>query len=235
MTDSIRHRGPDDDGRWSRADVGIGMRRLSIVDLSASGHQPLFNEDELRRRRLQRRDLQPPRPALAAGGERSRLPRHQRHRGAGPRLRAARGHGARPTPGGNVRVRAARSAAPAAVPGARRLRHQAALPAADGAAAVVRLGDPRASLTTARGRSPSIRPSRTPSCASATSRRPRPPSRASRSSRPGRCCEIDLADRRDPASQTFYRLAPAEHRGRATRSACSSGCASCSTRPCAGT
>src|SRR6478609_8188909 len=45
MTASIRHRGPDDDGTLVEGNVGIGMRRLSIVDLSASGHQPLFNED----------------------------------------------------------------------------------------------------------------------------------------------------------------------------------------------
>jgi asparagine synthase (glutamine-hydrolysing) len=45
MTASIRHRGPDDDGSLVEGNVGLGMRRLSIIDLSASGHQPLFNED----------------------------------------------------------------------------------------------------------------------------------------------------------------------------------------------
>ena len=45
MNASIRHRGPDDDGTLVEGNIGIGMRRLSIVDLSASGHQPLFNED----------------------------------------------------------------------------------------------------------------------------------------------------------------------------------------------
>jgi asparagine synthase (glutamine-hydrolysing) len=45
MTDSIRHRGPDDHGGFVDRGVGIGMRRLSIIDLSPSGHQPLFNED----------------------------------------------------------------------------------------------------------------------------------------------------------------------------------------------
>ncbi len=38
------HRGPDDDGIYTDGAVGIGMRRLSIVDL-ATGHQPLSNED----------------------------------------------------------------------------------------------------------------------------------------------------------------------------------------------
>ena len=46
MVDSIRHRGPDDDGMLVEDGIGIGMRRLAIVDLSPQGHQPLFNEDE---------------------------------------------------------------------------------------------------------------------------------------------------------------------------------------------
>jgi len=45
MRDSIAHRGPDDRGTFVEDGVGIGMRRLSIVDLSPAGHQPLFNED----------------------------------------------------------------------------------------------------------------------------------------------------------------------------------------------
>lgn len=40
----IRHRGPDDEGIYVKENVGIGMRRLSIIDL-ASGHQPISNED----------------------------------------------------------------------------------------------------------------------------------------------------------------------------------------------
>jgi asparagine synthase (glutamine-hydrolysing) len=46
MCDSIAHRGPDDHGLLAEGGLGIGMRRLSIVDLSAGGHQPMFNEDE---------------------------------------------------------------------------------------------------------------------------------------------------------------------------------------------
>ncbi len=47
MRDSIAHRGPDDSGLWQSADgrVFLGHRRLSIVDLSAAGHQPMSNED----------------------------------------------------------------------------------------------------------------------------------------------------------------------------------------------
>jgi asparagine synthase (glutamine-hydrolysing) len=44
MCDAIRHRGPDDEGIFTDGHVGLGMRRLSIIDL-AGGHQPVFNED----------------------------------------------------------------------------------------------------------------------------------------------------------------------------------------------
>jgi len=44
MCDAIRHRGPDDEGVWVAEGVGLGMRRLSIIDLS-TGHQPIHNED----------------------------------------------------------------------------------------------------------------------------------------------------------------------------------------------
>jgi len=44
MTDLIRHRGPDDEGFYTQGPCGIGMRRLSIIDLS-TGHQPMANED----------------------------------------------------------------------------------------------------------------------------------------------------------------------------------------------
>lgn len=49
MTMAIRHRGPDDAGVWTNEtdspSVGLGHRRLSIIDLSAAGHQPMTNED----------------------------------------------------------------------------------------------------------------------------------------------------------------------------------------------
>lgn len=44
MNDKIIHRGPDDDGLYISEDIGLGMRRLSIIDLS-TGKQPIFNED----------------------------------------------------------------------------------------------------------------------------------------------------------------------------------------------
>ena len=45
MSDAIAHRGPDDDGQYLNGRVGLGFRRLSIIDLSG-GHQPMANEDE---------------------------------------------------------------------------------------------------------------------------------------------------------------------------------------------
>jgi asparagine synthase (glutamine-hydrolysing) len=44
MCEVIRHRGPDDEGVWLDEGVALGMRRLSIIDLS-TGHQPIHNED----------------------------------------------------------------------------------------------------------------------------------------------------------------------------------------------
>jgi asparagine synthase (glutamine-hydrolysing) len=47
MASSMKHRGPDDAGTYLSDDrsVGFGFRRLSIIDLSAAGHQPMTNED----------------------------------------------------------------------------------------------------------------------------------------------------------------------------------------------
>ena len=50
MTDVQTHRGPDDSGRWERSFpdggyIGLGSRRLAILDLSADGHMPMSNED----------------------------------------------------------------------------------------------------------------------------------------------------------------------------------------------
>jgi asparagine synthase (glutamine-hydrolysing) len=47
MAASLRHRGPDDDGFHVDGRIGLGFRRLSIIDLE-TGHQPIPNEDESR-------------------------------------------------------------------------------------------------------------------------------------------------------------------------------------------
>lgn len=44
MTNTLKHRGPDNEGYFIRNPIGLGHRRLSIIDL-ATGNQPLFNED----------------------------------------------------------------------------------------------------------------------------------------------------------------------------------------------
>src|SRR5579872_4749532 len=47
MAGSMAHRGPDDEGVYLSRDrrLGLGFRRLSIIDLSSTGHQPMSNED----------------------------------------------------------------------------------------------------------------------------------------------------------------------------------------------
>ncbi|MFA5793500.1 MAG: asparagine synthase (glutamine-hydrolyzing) [Candidatus Brocadiia bacterium] len=50
MNDQIIHRGPDDEGYWLSQNsvpfIALASRRLSIIDLSAAGHQPMANEDK---------------------------------------------------------------------------------------------------------------------------------------------------------------------------------------------
>ena len=48
MSEKIQHRGPDDQGIWVADDASVGFahRRLSIVDLSTAGHQPMHSQDQ---------------------------------------------------------------------------------------------------------------------------------------------------------------------------------------------
>ncbi len=46
MREALQHRGPDDSGLWSDGLCTLGHRRLSIIDLSPAGQQPLTNEDK---------------------------------------------------------------------------------------------------------------------------------------------------------------------------------------------
>ena len=44
MTDKIAHRGPDAEGFYNDSVVSLGHRRLSIIDITDSGNQPIYNE-----------------------------------------------------------------------------------------------------------------------------------------------------------------------------------------------
>ena len=46
MADKIAHRGPDAEGFYNDSVVSLGHRRLSIIDLSDKGTQPIYNEDK---------------------------------------------------------------------------------------------------------------------------------------------------------------------------------------------
>ena len=45
MMDTIRHRGPDAGGKYVDSDIALGHRRLSIIDVSEQGNQPLYSQD----------------------------------------------------------------------------------------------------------------------------------------------------------------------------------------------
>ncbi len=45
MSSVLTHRGPDDEGFYIKDNVGLAHRRLSIIDLTSAGHQPMSNED----------------------------------------------------------------------------------------------------------------------------------------------------------------------------------------------
>jgi asparagine synthase (glutamine-hydrolysing) len=46
MTDCLEHRGPDDSGLFVHNKIGLGHRRLSIIDTTSGGHQPMMSQDE---------------------------------------------------------------------------------------------------------------------------------------------------------------------------------------------
>ena len=46
MMRSMKHRGPDDEGLYIKDNIGLGFVRLSIIDLTLAGHQPMFSIDQ---------------------------------------------------------------------------------------------------------------------------------------------------------------------------------------------
>ena len=46
MNAKMAHRGPDDEGVFSDVNIAVGQRRLSIIDLSSGGHQPMWSNDK---------------------------------------------------------------------------------------------------------------------------------------------------------------------------------------------
>jgi hypothetical protein len=89
MTDAIAHRGPDGEGHWVENNVGLGHRRLAIIDLSPLGPSADDQRGPALCRDLQRRDLQLPRTARSNWKHgRLPVPQHQRQRGGALRLGA---------------------------------------------------------------------------------------------------------------------------------------------------
>ena len=126
MTDAIEHRGPDDEGFWCAPGIGLGMRRLSIIDL-ATGHQPIANEDgtvwvvcngEIYNFQALR---------ARARGRGPRLLVRQRHRGHRPPLRGAGRRAASSACAACSRSRCGTRARALAPDRARPARHQAAV------------------------------------------------------------------------------------------------------------
>ena len=125
MNDSQFHRGPDQGGLHTEPGVGLGHRRLSIIDLSG-GAQPLFNEDHsvVVVYNGEIYNFQGLSDELKAAGH--RLPHPLRHRGHRPCL-GGMGRGLRLALSRHVRLRHLGPQPPDPLPRPRPPRHQAAL------------------------------------------------------------------------------------------------------------
>ena len=139
MCRTLVHRGPDAEGVYTAPYVGLGQRRLSIIDLSDQAVAPLSNEDgsvwvtyngEIYNFRELRAELAGAGPSLPDG---------RRHRGHRPPVRGVRGR-VPVAPARHVRLRALGRPRPAPVRRPRPLRQEAALlrPPAGGAGVRVR-------------------------------------------------------------------------------------------------
>ena len=56
MMKVMKHRGPNDDGIFMDSNIGFGFVRLSILDLSEAGHQPMFGRDKKRNNYIKGKD-----------------------------------------------------------------------------------------------------------------------------------------------------------------------------------
>ena len=234
MTDSIGHRGPDDEGQLVEGNVGIGMRRLAIVDLSRLRAPAAVQRDrsvavvfngEIYNQRDLRSRLELDGHTFRGTSDTEVLVHGYEQFGA---------HGADPAPGGNVRVRAARS------PRAGGCSWRATASASSRCTC----GEPRRSSRSprrcARSRTTAAGPlSIDPSFTHTFLRLGYVPSPGSAFAgieklAPGTLQEIDLRDRRHANRDVL----PSRARGASTTCAptrCWNGCASCSTAPCAAT
>ena len=93
MTDAIAHRGPDGSGVWTAPGVGLGHRRLSIIDLEG-GAQPMHSDDEALTLSFNGEIYNFQELAQGTGGGGPRLSHQQRQRGH-PAGLAALGSGLR--------------------------------------------------------------------------------------------------------------------------------------------
>ena len=85
MTRSIAHRGPDDEGYYIAGPLGLGFRRLSIIDL-AGGHQPMADREESVWVIFNGEIYNFPELKRELEGLRARLPHQVRHGSYHPRL-----------------------------------------------------------------------------------------------------------------------------------------------------
>ena len=127
MCDCMVHRGPDCSGVWPRGPVALGHRRLSIIDLSAAGAQPMVDSQLGLTVAFNGCIYNYKRPARRAGERRLPVLLHLRHRGDRQGVRAV-GHDLRRPLPRHVRVRHRRARHRPAGPGPRPAGHQAAVP-----------------------------------------------------------------------------------------------------------
>ena len=173
MTEILRHRGPDGEGHYVDGPVALGHRRLSIIDLSTAGQQPMPSADgrywiilngEIYNYKELRKELEAKGHAFRSQSDTEVL----------LQLYAARGTRLPEASDRHVRVcRVGRADAPP-VPGARSLRHQADVLRADRHDLCVRVGDQGAASARAASEQSSIRrrsPITSPSSSRSATRR----------------------------------------------------------------